>query len=247
VWNVFRPHLPFLDWVLRIVANQELSAHPLGPPATREAVTVLARPKPSATARAGAGKVRAYVDVRYRFARYERAHGICLSYEGPDASEMRWLQFIWREVVPDQGHPAAGALYHQGAPYPLTTDPTEPSQIGWNTDTATYLGGPAAAFYETDNAVNRSSGRLEMFDEPSAPSVADANAPCVSRAHLTQYLVKGNSVLFRTEFEIEHRIVRAGATPTAKARLISAKPATAIDPGPRARLHAQFNDLDYLP
>jgi hypothetical protein len=124
-------------------------------------------------------------------------------------------QFIWREVTPDQGQPISGNLYHQGQAYPLTTNPSEPSQVGWNTDTATYLGGPQAAFYQMDDAVNRSAGKLETFDEPSAPSVADAHAPCVSRAHLT--------------------------------RLISAKPVSAIDGSPRARLHAQFNELDYLP
>ena len=68
---------------------------------------------------------------------------------------MRWLQFIWREVVPDHGRAAGGTLYHQSQSYPLTTNPSEPSQVGWNTDTATYVGGPQSAFYELDNAVNR--------------------------------------------------------------------------------------------
>jgi hypothetical protein len=86
-----------------------------------------------------------------------------------------------------------------------------------------------------------------MFDEPSAPALADAHVPCVSRARLIQYLVKGRDVLFRTEFAVEHRFAQPGDKPTAKPRLIDARPAGAIDPGPRARLHAQFKDLDYLP
>jgi hypothetical protein len=123
-------------------------------------------------------------------------------------------KFIWREVAPDRGRPVAGTLYHQGQAYQLTTNRSEPSQVGWNTDTATYLGGPQAAFYEIENAVNRSAGKLEMFDEPSAPSAADvrvafaaqpAGGAVVGRAHLVQYLVKGANVLFRAEFEVEYR------------------------------------------
>ena len=53
-------------------------------------------------------------------------------------------------------------------------------------------------------------------------------------------------MLFRTEFEIEHGSPSRDR-PNAKPRLVSARPAAAIDPGPRARLHAQFKELDYLP
>jgi hypothetical protein len=246
VRNTFAPYVPFLEWLLNIVADIELVAHPLRRPANAQPVDKIVRPAPGRTVKIGSGKVRAYADVGFRFAGTSHSHGIALSYEGPDASEMRWLQFIWREVTTDQGPPVAGTLYHQGQAYPLTTNSSEPSQIGWNTDTATYLGGPESAFYENDNATNRSAGKLEMFDEPSAPSVTAAHAPCVSRAHLTQYLVKGRSVLFRTEFEVEHRFSQPGQEPDAKPRLVSARPANAIDPGPRARLHAQFKDLDYL-
>ena len=42
--------------------------------------------------------------------------------------------------------------------------------MGLNTDTATYVEGPQSAFYELDNAANRSTRKLEVFDEPSAPS-----------------------------------------------------------------------------
>jgi hypothetical protein len=243
VRNLFQPYVPFLEWLLNVLANIEFAAHALPHPANVRPVDNITRKAPTRTVKIGAGKVTACADVGFRFAGDSHAHGVSLSYEGPDASEMRWLQFIWREVTTDQGQPISGTLYHQGQDYPLTTNPSEPSQIGWNTDTATYLGGPDSAFYEKDNATNRTAGRLEMFDEPSAPSVTAAHAPGVSRAHLIQYLVKGRTVLFRTEFEIEH----GSSQPGAKPRLVSAQPAAAIDPGPRARLHAQFKDLDYLP
>jgi hypothetical protein len=95
-----------------------------------------------------------------------------------------------------------------------------------------------------------------MFDEPSAPNAADVKAAFAAqpagngvagRAHLVQYLVKGRQVLFRAEFEFEYRFGRPGESASTRPRLVSAQPAAAIDPGPRARLHAQFSDLDYLP
>jgi hypothetical protein len=256
VWNVFHPHIAFLEWLLTIVAGVEFKAHALPDLSNRESVTVTARPAPVRTIKVGAGKVRAFVDVGFAMRDATRAHGISLSYEGRDAPQMRWLQFIWREVVPDGGRAVGATLYHQGAAYPLTTNPSEPSQVGWNTDTATYIGGPQSAFYEIENAVNRSAGKLEMFDEPGPPSAVDVKAAfsaqppasgASSRAHIVQYLVKGANVLFRSEFEVEYRFAQPTDHPSAKPRLVDARPATAIDPGPRARLHAQFKELDYLP
>ena len=256
VWGAFHPYPGFLEWMLATVANVEFGAHPLPPSVNAQSVDAIKRPAPGRTVKVGAGKVTAYSDVGFRFGDESRSHGVSLSYEGHDAPEMRWLQFIWREVVPDHGRPVAGTLYHQSQAYPLTTNPSEPSQVGWNTDTATYLGGPQAAFYEMDNAVNRTARKLELFDEPSAPSAADVHAAFAAqpaggavagRAHLVQYLVKGMKVLFRAEFEVEYRFAKPGDSPSARPRLVSAQPAVAIDPGPRARLHTQFKELDYLP
>jgi hypothetical protein len=256
VWGLFHPHARFIEWMLAVVANVQFGAHTLPAPSNRAPVTVKARPAASRTIPVGAGKVQAFVDVGFEVRDGTRPHGISLSYEGHDAPQMRWLQFIWREVAPDRGRPVAATLYHQGQAYPLTTNPAEPSQVGWNTDTATYVGGPQAAFYELDNATNRSAGKLEMFDEPGAPSPNDVTAAfaaqpagngVTSRAHLVQYLVEGAKVLFRAEFEVEHRFADPADRPNAKPKLIDARPAAAIDPGPRARLHAQFKELDYLP
>jgi hypothetical protein len=256
VRNTFQRHLGFLDWMLGIIRPLEFSAHPLPTPSNQAPVTSIVLPKATRTATIGKGKVRAYTDVGFEFHNDSHSHGISLSYEGPDAPQMRWLQFIWREVVPDRGRPVSRTLYHQGQCYPLTTNPSEASQLGWNTDNATYIGGPQSAFYELDNAANRSPRKLEVFDEPSEPSPADVQAAFAAqptgngvtgRAHVVQYLVKGMQVLFRTEFEYEYRFAQPGAAPSKRPRLVSAGPAAAIDPGPRARLHAQFSDLDYLP
>ena len=166
----FQPHLAFLDWMLGIIRGLESSAHRLPSPSDQQPVSARPLPKAARTVAVGRGKVRAYVDVGFEFRDDSRSHGISLGYEGPDAREMRWLQFIWREVVPDHGRPVEGRLYHQQESYPLTTNPSEPSQVGWNTDTATYIKGSQSAFYELDNAANRSARKLEIFDEPSAPS-----------------------------------------------------------------------------
>jgi hypothetical protein len=256
VQDAFKPHVDFLEWLLGIVANVEFAAHALPRPANAHPVDQVALPTAGRTVKVGSGKVRAYADVGFRFVGDSHSHGIALSYQGRDAPEMRWLQFIWREVAPDQGRALDGTLYHQGQAYPLTTNPSEPSQVGWNTDTATYIGGPQAAFYEMENAVNRTAGEVVMFDEPSQPSPSDVQKAFAAqpngggvtgRAHLVQYLVKGRQVLFRAEFEIAYRFAQPGDRPAPKPRLVSAQPAAAIDAGPRARLHAQFSDLDYLP
>jgi hypothetical protein len=186
----------------------------------------------------------------------KRSHGVSLNYEGKDASEVRWLQFIWREVVPDGAKGIAGTAHHQGKSYPLTTDPGEPTQIGWNTDTATYKGGGQAAFYELDNAVNRNEAHVEMFDEPSSPFDKDIKAAFAAghagggvtgRAHLVEYLIKGTDVLFRAEVKFDYTYAKATDTPDAQPKLVKAEKASAIDPAARARLHEQFPELDYLP
>jgi hypothetical protein len=255
VWNVFHDGVTFLEWLLNIIGVYEFSAHKLPTPADRTAVKVNKRPGAAKTVKIGSGTVSIYLGVDYTFASEQRSHGVSLSYDGPDAREMRWLQFIWREVVPDKGSAVAGKAYHQSQTYPLTTQPSEPSQIGWNTDTATYIGGGASAFYEVDNAVNRSAKSLEMFDEPSSSSDLDIKAAFAqessggvsARAHLSEYLVKGDKVLFRSDVEVEYRYDTASDKPAAKPKLISAAAASVIDPAARARLHQQFKELDYLP
>jgi hypothetical protein len=255
IFNVFHPVVGFLEWMLKLLGAVEYGTHKLPAPSNKEVVKVSARPAAAKTVKVAGGEVKVYLGVGYRFGEESKSHGVALSYEGSDAREMRWLQFIWREVVPDKGKAVAGKAYHQQQEYPLTTNPSEPSQIGWNTDTATYLGGAASAFYEVDNAVNRSDKKVEMFDEPSSSSDADVKAAfaaesdggVAARAHLSEYLVQGPNVLFRADIEFEYHYDHASDRPDAKPKLVSAQPATALDPGARARLHAQFKDLDYLP
>jgi hypothetical protein len=248
----------FLEWMLRAIREVEFAARTLSAPDVRSAVEVTRRPKAAATVQVGGGKVNVYTDIAYKIGSEPRAHGFSLSYEGADAGELRWLQFIWREVVPEGGRGVTGTWQHSTSSYDLTTNPSDPSQIAFNTDTAsTYRTGAAAdAFYEVANSVNRERHKVEMFDEPSSPyqSMVDAafratpaGGKVRGSAHLVQYLVKGMDVLFRSELEVDYSYSRASDNPEAHPKLISATKASAIDPVARARLHQQFSSLDYLP
>jgi hypothetical protein len=259
VRDTFGSHTDFLDWMLEPIRDLVFKDSAIRATAPHDAVTLPRgpRPAPKATDSVGSGKVKVHIDIPFTFTGdgAKRDHGISLLYEGSDAPQMRWLQFIWREVVPDGGKGISGVGYHQGVSYPLTTDPGEPSQIGWNTDTATYRGGGEGAFYEKDNAVKRDRGSVEMFDEPSSPYADDvrkafaagaSGGGVTGRAHLVQYLVKGKDVLYRAEIVYEYRYSAATDNPAGQPRLVSHGKASAIDPGARARLHQQFPQLDYL-
>jgi hypothetical protein len=206
VFAAFGRHVDFLDWMLDPIRGLVFTATALPAPSTHQTVTVAGHPTAAATDGIGSGKVSAFIDVPFTWSGDggRREHGISLRYEGSDAGQARWLQFIWRELVPDRGKGMAGTGVHQGVSYPLTTEPGEPSQIGWNTDTATYRQHGAGAFYEVDNAINRGSNSIEMFDEPSAPFAGDvknafkaagAGGGVTGRSHLVQFLIKGQDVV----------------------------------------------------
>jgi hypothetical protein len=66
------------------------------------------------------------------------------------------------------------------------------------------------------------------------------------RAHLVDYLVKGNQVLFKSEIDFEYVYKSVSDDPPPKPKLKSAGKASALDPMQRARLRQQFGKLDYL-
>jgi hypothetical protein len=174
-----------------------------------------------------------------------------LKYEGSDAANAHWLQFIWWEVVPDVGAHVGGKLFHQDQQYELTTDPNRPSL---NTDTATYVGGVETAFYERENTAIRGPTSIEIFDQPDPPDFAIRDAfarkpkpgSVTATAHLIDYLVDGPDVVFRSEIDFDWTFSGPDDKPAATPHVKSAAPAHALDPGPRARLAQQFPGLDYL-
>ena len=82
-----------------------------------------------------------------------------IKYEGKDADKMRWLQFIWREVigVDDKGtsKPVAGAITTSGGTYQLTEGGTKDSP-----------GKPKKENYNTD-----SNNGTDPFTRPGSPAI----------------------------------------------------------------------------
>jgi hypothetical protein len=256
--DVFGQAREFLEWMLRAIREVEFAGRKPSAPGSHTTVEVTRRPKAAATVKVGAGTVYVYTDIAYKVKDTSKPHGFSLSYDGADASEVHWLQFIWREVVPEGGRGVTGTWHHQTSDYALTTQPGDPSQISWNTDTATgySTGDPSHAFYELENSVNRGGRKVEMFDEPGSPyqSMVDdafkatrAGGRVRGSVHLVQYLVKGMDVMFRSEIQVDYDYAQANDNPDARPKLISAGKASAIDPVARARLHRQFSSVDYLP
>lgn len=187
-----------------------------------------------------------------------------LTYTGPDAADMRWLQFIWRRVVVEfppavkGGKPRKVALQmrldHSGTPFLLTTDLTpNPSKPRWTTDSPVKR----SAFYEEDTTVIRSPGELTMFDPPSPlPKLTLAadlfNSPnrltsFVAQFHAATFLVRDMDVLYRAQ--IDYTWLFTGTTtpkPTVTASGVAAK-GLELEPGQRAALAYQHPRFDYLP
>lgn len=185
-----------------------------------------------------------------------------LNYNGPDAADMRWLQFIWRRVVVEFPAAVKGGksrqvalkmrLDHSGIPYLLTTDlTTNPSKPRWTTDSSVRR----SAFYEENATVKRSTLELTMVDAPSPlPKITLAddlfnstNPPTnfVAQFHAATFLVRGMDVLYRSEIDYTWAFTSTKVPkPTIKP---SGGPAKELDSGQRAALAYQFPEFDYLP
>jgi hypothetical protein len=178
-----------------------------------------------------------------------------LKYTGTDASEMRWLQFAWREVVPEYAVrggkptrvPARRKLEHSGQIYHLTTDPVKPQ---WNTDTGTSR----SPFYEQDTTVNRSANELTLVDYPSPMATLVGElfgdptrtpSRVVSRFHAATYLVKGMEILYRADVELTWEFTSARNS-TLKSSA-AGKLTKQLEGAHRTRLVIQFPNFAYLP
>ena len=178
-----------------------------------------------------------------------------LSYKGSDAGEMRWLQFAWREVVPEYAVkggtprrvPARRKLEHSGQVYHLTTNPVTPR---WNTDT----GSSKSPFFEQNTTTNRTASELTMVDYPSPMDTlvgelfAGQTPPpsrVISHFHAATYLVHGMDVVYRADVDLtweyldaKHVTLKAAAT---------GGPTRQLEAPHRTRLVIQFPDFAYLP
>jgi hypothetical protein len=92
-----------------------------------------------------------------------RAFGF--AYEGPEASEYRWLQLIWRERIVNRAEVVEreqGLMQTSGGEYPLTHDL---SNKIYNVDVKPSCTTP---FYEDSGASIRTSNVAAIIDQPNA-------------------------------------------------------------------------------
>ena len=207
-----------------------------------------------------AGAVEFRSGVSYKSKAGDSKEAYSLTYKGSDAAEMRWLQFVWREIVPEFPASAKGGsprkiplrkrLDHGSNVYHLTTDRAKPSV---STDSSS--GG--SAFYEDNATVNRSAGELAMFDAPSSmqtdaaaffTGAAGDPGHVISHFHASTYLIRGMDVLYRAEIDVSWDFTKDTLNTSPPAQVTAKKAAAgAIDPAHRARLLAQYPQVDYLP
>jgi hypothetical protein len=177
-----------------------------------------------------------------------------LRYEGKDADQARWLQFIWREVIglDDKGaaSPVTGDITTTGGKYQLTEGGSKdafgtPKKENYNTD-STDKSDP---FYEAGGAAERTAESTTMLDQPSAAvnKVTDAFAggakSVVSRAHFTTFLVKQRKISYQTHIDVHWSFAKAEDTkkpPKGKHTVSQSGEALQLPEIIRQRFHEQF-------
>ena len=210
-----------------------------------------------AGAKIGSGKVEMQTGVSVRAgAAGSSTEAYSLSYTGDDADKMHWLQFAWREVIPEypaktpstkpSKKPMEKELTHSGRDYRLTTNPAKPV---WLTDSGTKK----SPFYEENTTVNRSAKELTMADFPSnmemyvAPLFKDSSsAPTrvVSHFHASTYLVRNMDVVYRADIDLTWEFTSAKPSPV-KAT-VKGGPADHLDLEQRASLVIGDPTADFL-
>jgi hypothetical protein len=189
------------------------------------------------------------------------------------AKPMRWLQFIWRMVVPEfPGTPAKRLTRpvqmrldsKSQRPYHLTRDTAHPH---WVVDSASSR---SAYFDENGSPIERQDHLLTMVDSPSPMPAQIATsyftnsttmtgeklqeAPDKLTAHFVAatYLVSGMDVLYRADIHLTWTFTKATAQsgtrpPVSVLGKPQGKVVSELDAAHRARLAYQWPDFDYLP
>jgi hypothetical protein len=211
-----------------------------------------------AGAKVPGGKVELHTGVSMKYAGDSSTEAYSLTYTGANVDDMRWLQFIWRELVPEfppkakgdkpRKEPVAKELSHSGRDYRLTTDPTRPS---WNTDS----GSSATPFYEDNTSAIRTADELTMFDSPKPmedvaaaffkATVTNKPTRVISHFHATTYLIHRMDVLYRADVDLTWEFT-SEAIPPVKVQT-KGKLANNIEPVHHERLASQDPNVDYLP
>jgi hypothetical protein len=181
-----------------------------------------------------------------------------IAYQGADAQNAHWLQFIHREIIGIHGdgtaHPVTGPWSTNSHAYQLTQGGTAtaygtPATGNYNTDAGTSGSDP---FYETVGAANRAADSTVMYDRPSgsSPQVASAFSAganrVISRAHFDTFLVQTDHVTYRVRLTMTYDFSSATATPTPTTVLDGSGAATGLPDAIRDRFHQDWPAYNWL-
>jgi truncated hemoglobin YjbI len=219
------------------------------PPAAAAAdVTVNAAGTEEHTGTVPGGSVSVRTGAQFTAGTTAYTEGFSMAYQGGLASDTRWLQFIWREIVVT--HPTKG-IYRVNAPitttggtYQLTTDTSNPS---YNTDSASAT----SPFYEAAFTDIRTADATTIYDQPGAAQalvnaeLAGGATTVVSRAHFNTFLIRDFRPLHRVHLEVEWSFTSAGGTPRVQT-VRSGGRATSLPTDMKRRLVQQYPNYEYI-
>ena len=197
------------------------------------------------------GKITAETGVDYAPAGggSTRVGGFSISYEGGQAVESRWLQFIWSEVLATQADGSVKAVDEKGLPtsngtMDLTTDTSAPK---YKVDS----GSPDSPFYEAGFRDNRTATGTTIYDRPQEFSDAilrqfDAGATkVIERDHFDDFLVRDYKATYLVSLYVEWEYTSKTAS-TKKTKFKTGNKVSALDPAMREVLIKEFPKFDYI-
>lgn len=177
-----------------------------------------------------------------------------IQYEGKDADQARWLQFIWREVIglDDKGaaSPITGSITTSGGTYQLTEGGTKdaagtPKKENYNTDSKDK----SDPFYEAGFSADRTADSTTMYDQPgsavdkAADAFASGAKTVVSRAHFATFLVKQRKISYQTHINVQWSFAKSEDTkkpPKGKHTVSQSGEVLQLPEIIRQRFHEQF-------
>jgi hypothetical protein len=185
-------------------------------------------------------------------------------YDGKDADQLHWLQFIWREAHLTAPGTAAkrekGKITTTGGEYPLTTDLSDKA---YNVDVPPSA---VAPFYDECGACVRLAGTVvAMFDQPTAGHddesalyrlrTKDAGTVLDCIAHFDTFLVKQHQCLYHFELTVSSQWKRNDGRPSyncvetifaRRQQLVSQQAVSSLPQQFHATLLKRFPRFDYL-
>jgi hypothetical protein len=223
------------------------------PPAANRTTVTVSKPGTEAhTGKVEGGEVSVHTGTQYTptaAGAALRPEGFSLGYKGGLASETRWLQFIWREIVVN--HPTKGEYHVKAAigtsakhGYSLTTDRDKPT---YNTDSADADN----PFYEAGFFSNRTADAMTMFDQPAAieshvrAAFSDGATKVTSRAHFNTFLIRDYKTLYHVYLQVEWTFNSAAASPNVQT-VKSAGKADSLPSDMKEKLVEQYPKFDYI-